>query len=639
MRSRHVVSLALSALGILAPLASAAGQVRFDRTGYRLTSIGERVTASARVGAGQGQSGASIRWRVADPTVATVTPAGVVVSRKVGYTRLWAVSGKDSASALILVDQWAAKYDFYPAIVRLDAKGARAPLRIQVRDAAGHPIASASRRATACRSLNENVAVLASNGFVSATANGITYVRCTDRGIADSVRVEVRQRAAKATINDKLSFNNKIVGDTFRIRLSAVDPSGDAIRDVQGTWASLNPMIVSVDPLSGMARSVSPGNVRIVAQVGDVTDTVTVQVLPGLGMAPVPAGELVSGGFPAFDEPRTPTLHLQSLFLSVGDTARVTPRDATGAAISNAEFRITSSDTSMVRTISGQRVLARKTGSTYVVAQFGGVRDSLLVSVRDKADLSIAATAGARVAAFVRPSFNLDSARERNKARLDSAAREIQRQSVVAVYSGRMLSLSAVVMHAAHSTRDTNFVDKRTGLLYGGTLELAPHRGIKLTGEFRTGQLSPTRGSGEDLKITEVEADITLQPTPWFGLRGGYVMRSTTTDLAAQRWTFPRASAVARFSFVGGAITTITGLSLLPGAAYTGYLDAQGDQVNPDPLSLAGEAGLEVNTGLLSAALVYYAERFTFPKVNNNSTSRTDQFSALRLRVGFQIGR
>jgi len=96
---------------------------------------------------------------------------------------------------------------------------------------------------------------------------------------------------------------------------------------------------------------------------------------------------------------------------------------------------------------------------------------------------------------------------------------------------------------------------------------------------------------------------------------------------------------VARFSFVGGAITTITGLSLLPGAAYTGYLDAQGDQVNPDPLSLAGEAGLEVNTGLLSAALVYYAERFTFPKVNNNSTSRTDQFSALRLRVGFQIGR
>ncbi len=637
MRPTPVV-FALTAFVTLAPFVAVGAQVRFDRTGYRLTSIGQRVTASARATSGQGQA-ARIRWHVADSTVATVTPAGVVVSRKLGYTRLWAVSGKDSASALILVDQWAAKYDFFPSIVRLEAVGANAPLRIQARDAAGHPIASASRRPTACRSLNERVAVFATTGIVSARANGVTYVRCTDRGIADSVRIEVRQRAAKATIENKLGFANKVVGDTFRIRLSAQDPSGDPIRDPQGTWASLNPSIVSVDPLSGMARSLSAGTVKVVAQVGDATDTVSVQVLPGLGMAPVVSAGDIIGVLPSLDEPRAPTLRLQSLFLSVGDTARVTPRDATGAAISNAEFRITSNDTSMVRTISGQRVLARKTGSTYVVAQFGGIRDSLLVSVRDKADLSVAAEARAAAAVFVRPSFNLDSARERNKARLDSAAREIQRQSVVAVYSGRMLSLSAVVMHAAHSTRDTNFVDRRTGLLYGGTLEVAPYRGIKLTGDFRTGQLSPTRGTGEDLKVTEVAGDLTLQPTAWFGLRGGYVMRSTTTALATQRWSFPRASAVTRFSFVGGAITTITGVSLLPGAAYTGYVDAQGKQVNPDPFSLAGEAGLEVNSGLLSAALVYYAERFTFPKVNNNATGRTDQFSALRVRVGFQVGR
>ena len=122
-------------------------------------------------------------------------------------------------------------------------------------------------------------------------------------------------------------------------------------------------------------------------------------------------------------------------------------------------------------------------------------------------------------------------------------------------------------------------------------------------------------------------------------LRGGYVIRSTKTNLAAQRWAFPRASAVARLPFVGGAVTTITGISLLPGATYTGHIDQAGQVVNPDPISLAGEAGLELQSGRLTASLIYYDERFSLPKVNNNSEARTDQFSTLRLRLGLQAGR
>jgi hypothetical protein len=629
------VTLVLLAAAL--PLATAGAQVRFERTGYRLTAIGERIAVSARVATGRAAS--AIRWRVADPSIATVTPQGVVQSQKVGYTRLWAVAGDDSASALILVDQWAAKYDFFPSVVRLDAVGARAPLRIQVRDAQGHPVADAMRRGTSCRSLNERIATLASNGQVSAIANGATYIRCTDRGIADSVRVEVRQRAAAVTIVDKLGFSNKVVGDTFRIRLSAKDVSGGDIRDVQATWASLNPTIVSVDPQTGFSRTVSAGNVRVVAQVGDVTDTVSIQVLPGSGMGAVAMITDSLGGLPGFLEARAPSLYLQSLFLTVGDTARVTPRDATGAAIANAEFRMTSNDTAFVHTLGGQRVVARKAGNTHVVVQFGGVRDSLLVSVRDKADADAMAAEAASAVVFVRPSFNLDSARARNRAQLDSASRAIQRQSVVAQYNGRLVAASVIVAHAAHATRDTNFLDKSSGILYGAAAEVAPHRRIRFAANFRTGQLSPTGSSGEDLTVTEIEGDVTFQPAPWFGLRAGYVRRVTKTELASQRWEFPRATAVTRFGFVGGAITTVTGISLLPGARYSGYLDAQNRPINPDPFSLAGEAGLEAHSGSFTAALLYYAERFTFPRVNNNATARTDQFSALRLRIGFQLGR
>lgn len=630
--------LCVALLSAALPLASASAQVQFDRTGYRLTSIGQQIRVSARVaGSNGGQS--AIRWHVADPTIAMVTSQGVVEARKVGYTRLWAVAGEDSSSALILVDQWAARFDFFPAIVRLHAVGDRAPLRIQVRDAGGHLINGPARRAvSACRSLNESVASLGDNSQITARSNGVTYVRCTDRAISDSVRVEVRQRAADVTIVDKLGFTNKIVGDTFRIRVSAKDAAGGEIRNVQASWASMSPFVVSVDPLSGMARGAAGGTARIVAQVDDVTDTVTVTVI-GAGIGPVAVNDTGAAPLIPLVEVQAPSLHLQALYLSVDDTARVSPRDGTGAVISNAEYRITALDTAVVRTISGQRVVARATGNTYVYVQFGDMRDSLLVSVRDKAAEGVVLAGEVAAAApFSRPRFNIDSARVANRERLDSAAREIRRQSVVEIFSGRMANVSAVVMHAGHATRDTNFLDKRTGLMYGALAEMAPHARLKLSAAFRMGKLSPA-GAGEDLDVTELEADIMVRPVQWFGLSGGYVRRVTTTEIATQRWDFPRATASTRFNFVGGAIRTTTALSLLVGARYSGYLDAQNEPINPDPFSLSGEAGIEFHNRRFAAGLSYYAERFRFPRVNNNTTVRQDLFSALRLRLGYQIGR
>ncbi len=269
---------------------------------------------------------------------------------------------------------------------------------------------------------------------------------------------------------------------------------------------------------------------------------------------------------------------------------------------------------------------------------FGGITDSLLVTVRERAQGVILAGDAVASAPFVRPRFNVDSAQLANRQRLDSATREIRRQSVVEIYTGRMANISALVMHAGHATRDTNFLDRRTGLMYGALAEMAPHARLKLSAAFRMGQLSPS-GAGEDLAVTEVEADIMVRPVPWFGLSGGYVRRVTTTELATQRWDFPRATASTRFNFVGGAIRTTTALSLLVGARYTGYLDAQNEPINPDPFSLSGEAGIEVHNRRFAAGLSYYAERFRFPRVNNNTTVRQDLFSALRLRLGYQIGR
>src|SRR5688572_6828636 len=421
----------LGLLGVLglavAPFATGDAQVAFERAGFRLTSIGERITVSGRVvdASRRPVANANIRWRVADPTIATVSPQGVIVSRRVGNTKLWAVAGDDSASALILVDQWAAKFDFLPSVVRLDAVGAKAPLRIIVRDAAGHPIASQSRRPTACRSLNERVASLSATGDLTARSNGVTYVRCTDRGIADSVRVEVRQRPARALIADKVNLGSRILGDTFRLRLSAIDAAGDAISNVQATWASLNPAIVSVDPLTGFARSIGAGTARIVAQAGDVTDTVSIAVAPGVGQA-VPINDESAPG--AGMTARMPTLKIDGVYPFEGDTTpvRFIARDAAGVEVPNAVVTLESNDSSVFVVLSRQRILPKKAGSAYLIGRFGtSAVDSAQILVRARSSARATGPGETEAAAFRRPTFNTDSIQRAYRATRDSITTQI----------------------------------------------------------------------------------------------------------------------------------------------------------------------------------------------------------------------
>jgi len=630
----------LCASAVLVPAVLSA-QVSFERTGYRLTSIGERLRLSARVDNSRRQAspGARIVWHIADTTIAAVTADGTVISKRPGYTRIWAVSGKDSSWALILVDQWAAKFEFSPPVVRFDAVGSRQPLRMVVRDAAGHVIPERDRKSTTCRSLNDRVASLASTGEVTARTNGVTYVRCSDRGVADSVRIEVRQRAVRAVIAEKVNLSTKTVGDTFQIRLSALDRVGDEIRDVQPTWASMNPTVISVDPLSGKARSVGPGLAKVIAQVGDATDTVSITVNPGFGM-PMPAASDTASGLEA---PRVPTLAMQPLYLMVGDTGRVaaTAKDAQGNVIPNPMLTFRAADTTVVSAVNtrlGQGWVARKTGVTFLVAQFGSIIDSMQVSVRAKGMAAATLASSTTNLAFDRPRWDTLTIRRQYTQRLDSAARAIKRASIVKEVTGRSLAVYGIAGQVAHSAHLTSkYTEKRSGLLYGGAAQLAPFSWLKTTGHFRTGTLSTGQTTGEDMTFSEVEANVTFFAAPWFGFGGGYVRRVEKTELASQRWDFPRVTAESQLPFVGGKLTSVTRVSLLPGAPYTGYTDSTGVLIKPSQFSLSGEAGLEVNTGYLSAAVMYYVESFSFPAFAGEK--RRDQFSMLKLRVGLQLGR
>jgi len=629
--------LLLSAFG--SRLSAQDGQVVFERTGYRLTSIGGKVSVSARVLDARRRAvpNAPIAWRIEDSAVAVVTPRGEVQSKRVGRTRLWAVSGRDSASALILVDQWAARFAFQPAVLRFAAIRETRAVQMQARDASGNAIAGV-RIATACRILNPRVASMQANGQVTANASGVTWLRCTDRGVADSLRIEVRQRPASAVIVDKPIYSTpRVVGDSFQIRMRAVDSTGQAIVEARPTWASLEPRVLNVDPLSGWARGIGVGTSRVVAQLGDITDTVDVTVIAGAGMnlAPiVTAGETVETVATA---PAQADLDIFSSPTSVGDTTVLTiiPREASGALadLSTVRLRL-AGDSTVARLTRDRRVVGLKEGQVYIVGTFRDITDSVAVTIRPRGSL---ARGGEENTTFTRPSWgDTASVLRANRAQADSAMRVILSGSSVRPSTGRSITTQALVALSSHAVAlGGGVVESRTGLLFGARGVMTPLRRLRFSGTFRTGSLTSGETSAEDMQFTEVDGALAFVPANWFSVEAGVTRRALSTPIALQRWDFVSGSIQFHPQLIGERFRTIVGLTVIP----LGTL-AETDSTSRkfDPASIAGDAGVEWRAGFFNAAILYHTERIRFP-AEEAVAERTDRFSMLRIRLGFQVGR
>jgi hypothetical protein len=642
-----ILGLSLVAAGI--PGVSAAQddkvQVQFDRTGYRLTALGAKDTVAARVVDARRRPvpNKPIAYRTSDPNVAVVTQQGVVQSRRVGRTRIWAVSGKDSASALIVVDQWAKTFAFTPATVTFDALGVQQAFRVQLRDATGNAIPDGGRRTVQCRVREDAIVTLSATSQIQSKANGITWIRCTDRGIADSVRVEVRQRPARATIVDKLQIGTKTIPDTFTLRVRALDRRDSLISSARPTWVSLKPGLLSINPVSGFARTLGPGPVPIVAQVGDATDTVTVLVT-GTAITGGTTADGATGTTPGETTAREPTLQLNQISPFVGDTVKVTmtAQDAAGAPIQNPERSVAlrSSDTTVVAIMSNQRLHVRSSGSAYVYARFSDagttITDSMLVIPRTRVGSSSAtATVTATATAFVRPPRDTAAARIRNARQIDSVLTSIRESGIGRTTSGRTIAFEALGAHAKHHTRLTATTEEeRSGLMFGGMATMTPLRRVGLSGAMRTGTLLTNSATGEDLKVTEVDAQLTLWPTTYFGIGGGFMLRGERTELAFEQWKAANVTVMFKGNFVGNVLSTFAAASFFPYSSFTGTaIDEQ-----PEKSSLGGEAGLDLRFGVFSAGFRYYVERFSFP-ASLGGDQREDQFSMLRFRLGLKFGK
>jgi len=618
---------------------SAAQRITVARpVGYRLTFIGDKVSVDARVvdDAGRPIANAALTYHIADPTIASVSTRGEVTARSPGNTKVWAVSGRDSTSSPILVEPWASKFAFTPAAVRLDALGTRQVLKVFASDAGGVPIAGGTNKASSCRSMNNRIATwTVATGEISAVGNGSTYIRCADRGIADSVKVDVQQRAVTFFILNKQSFRGKLYGDTFTVRTRALDRQGKELFDARPTWASLNPAAVSVDPITGRARAVNNGEAKILVQIGDIADSTTISVSGS------PAFQIQKDPLTAIDPNASKSkasVSTQNLSVTESelDTAMVSvvATDSAGASIPNPKFRFHLADTSIARRIDSVRVVGRKPGSTRLIVEYGShVDSSSVIYVNSKGSMgAVAANSAADASVFVPPglTWSRDSTPPhlKNRLQIDNLIHTdprttSERRTILFSVNGA----GAIVDHLSHPKPDET--EDRGGVLAGGIATATLYRVLELGGAFRTGALATAGTIGESLTITEAEGSLGIFPLKQVGIRAGYMLRNEETLLSKQAWTIPKISLVTRFAFIGDVVNTFVAFSLLPKATYTGSAPTE----SPSLSSRAGEAGLEFRYNAFNAGVTYYVEQFTF-----DNSPRVEDFSAIRLRLGFQKG-
>ena len=319
-----------------------------------LSALGEtlQLIATARDENGQTIQGAVVNWASNDNAVATVDGNGVVTAVQNGNATVTATSGSAAGTASITVAQRLARIDVSPSADTLFSIGDTVQLTAQPVDANSNPVPEI---AILWSSAADSVAIVDSNGLVTATGSGSADITATGGGVSGAATVSVSQILVSMDVLPS-STTLLSLGDTVRLIALGVDANGNAVAGHFFTWVSKNDAVAAVDSM-GLVTAVRTGSTDVFASSGELRDSA------GVTVAQLAAEVLVT---PAVD-----TLH------TVGDTVRLTAsaRDANGHLVEDTDYVWTTRDSSVV-TVDGMGLVTAAgpgTGEIEVKATRAGV--------------------------------------------------------------------------------------------------------------------------------------------------------------------------------------------------------------------------------------------------------------------------
>jgi uncharacterized protein YjdB len=241
----------------------------------------------------------------------------------------------------------------------ITAIGGTLQLAASPRDAAGHPVAGA---ALAWTSGNPTVATVDAKGLVTALANGTVDITASAGAARARTTVTVAQASDSVAIVPPSASIER--GATASFTAAVVDSRGNAVPGAAVEWSTRDPSIAAISA-AGVATGLAVGTTAITATSGGKSSNaslaVTVPVASSVAVGSAQAGALTS----------------------IGDTRQLTATatDARGAAIPEAAFHWSSSDSEVASTDAAGLVTAHRNGTTTITASSGTAEGSLAVPV------------------------------------------------------------------------------------------------------------------------------------------------------------------------------------------------------------------------------------------------------------------
>lgn len=257
------------------PPTPVAARVAVTPANLAFEALGQNQTLTAVVHDQNGQimTGAVVIWASSNAGVATVSSQGSVASVGIGTAVITARSGGASATVNVTVSQQVDAVKLTaPAATMVTGDTLR--LTAEVTDSGGSVVSGVE---ISWSSSDESVATVDGEGSVLAVGEGTVEVTATAGSVTGRVQIEVGPPSATVLSITPPTATLSAFGERVQLSADVRDQRDRPMAGVEIKWLSDDPEVASVDD-SGLVTAVGNGTVRITAEAGDASGTLTVTV-------------------------------------------------------------------------------------------------------------------------------------------------------------------------------------------------------------------------------------------------------------------------------------------------------------------------------------------------------------------------
>ncbi|HET8786656.1 MAG TPA: Ig-like domain-containing protein, partial [Candidatus Limnocylindrales bacterium] len=313
-------------------------------------------------------TGRPVTWMTDDPTIASVSGAGVVTAVEFGQTSITAiVDGVRGSAAIVVGAGPIQRMEITPGPVTLTM--------LETANLKAHPFDDVGNEVTfadvAWTSSDPSVATVAGGGHITPVGPGTTTITATSEGVAASVTVTVTNpMPASIAITPRPSSLEQ--GESVQLATVVKDAAGHVMAPAV-TWRSTDPALVSISngKITGIAVTGSP--VRIIASVAaGPSATIADTLLVTVGLA-TPARVTV-------------TIDRSPIEVTEDTWARAVVVDGRGEVLTGRTITWTTSNPAIVGVQPNGIVFGSGPGTATVTATCGSRSGSATITVRFSAD-------------------------------------------------------------------------------------------------------------------------------------------------------------------------------------------------------------------------------------------------------------